>query len=593
MTGLGVGRCWKLVALAATVWLSQACSGVAPGAPPVEYQGELRIEDGKLTSTVSGSPVQLKGMSLYWSQWGAAWWNESTVDQAVDYLGVHVIRAPLAVGSKDEKTGLAVDASGGYLSNPDENLARLRTVVDQAIYRGIYVIIDWHDHAAETHTAQAVAFFEQMAREYGNVPNVIFEIYNEPMTTDWAPVKAYAETVIPAIRNTNGVDNQPTRNVIVVGTPFYSQQVIKAASDPITGWDNIAYALHFYAATHTFPNNGMAPWDLDAALSRGIAIFATEWGVSEASGGGSTNPDNADLWLAWLDANKISWCNWELFDKEEGAAMFLPGTPPRGPWTDAALTDGQPYPEGTQGAFYDWTYPKDGTYVKPKLYPPFSEFWVSPSLYTFNCNGGAGTSVLSNPKSLALETSTDAGDWLSFSGTRGGGISVWAAPCGTMTGTRTGYIKFSHGGREVRIKVVQRGLDGNLALGQPTTSSSQESAGYQAANATDGDTNTRWSSDKSDPQWLQVDLGASYALGKVVLVWEAAYSKHYLIELADDPSGAWTTVYDSGTVASDLGPHTDTLTISSSATGRYVRMSSSARATSYGNSLWELQVFKK
>ena len=135
------------VALAALILLTQACTtGIDPNAKPVDSYGHLQIANGKLTSEKTGSPVQLTGMSLYWSNWGSAWWNESAVDQAVDYLGCKILRAPMAVGQHEN--GVPVDAKGGYLSDPVANKARLKRVVDQAIYRGIYVIIDWHDHAA-------------------------------------------------------------------------------------------------------------------------------------------------------------------------------------------------------------------------------------------------------------------------------------------------------------------------------------------------------------------------------------------------------------------------------------------------------------
>jgi hypothetical protein len=128
------------------------------------------------------------------------------------------------------------------------------------------------------------------------------------------------------------------------------------------------------------------------------------------------------------------------------------------------------------------------------------------------------------------------------------------------------------------------GTGTNLAQGKPTTASSVENAGTPAANATDGNTATRWSSAFSDPQWLRVDLGQSYTLNHVTLIWEAAYARAYQIQTSPD-GATWTTVYS--TTTGDGG--TDDLAVTGS--GRYIRMNGTARATQYGYSLWEFQVF--
>ena len=123
-----------------------------------------------------------------------------------------------------------------------------------------------------------------------------------------------------------------------------------------------------------------------------------------------------------------------------------------------------------------------------------------------------------------------------------------------------------------------------LSQGKTTTASSAENAGTPAADATDGDTGTRWSSAFSDPQWIEVDLGASASVDKVVLNWETASGKAYQIQTSTDNVN-WTPIYTTTT-----GPGgTETLTVSG--TGRYVRMYGTARNTGYGYSLWEFQVY--
>nr|WP_027345381.1 discoidin domain-containing protein [Hamadaea tsunoensis] len=123
-----------------------------------------------------------------------------------------------------------------------------------------------------------------------------------------------------------------------------------------------------------------------------------------------------------------------------------------------------------------------------------------------------------------------------------------------------------------------------LSQGKTATASSTENAGSAAANAVDGNTGTRWSSAFSDPQWLQVDLGQSATISSVVLNWEAAYATAYQIQVSDNGT-SWTNIYSTTTSTGGV----QTLTVTGS--GRYVRMNGTARATGYGYSLWEFQVY--
>jgi hypothetical protein len=123
-----------------------------------------------------------------------------------------------------------------------------------------------------------------------------------------------------------------------------------------------------------------------------------------------------------------------------------------------------------------------------------------------------------------------------------------------------------------------------LSQGHPATASSVENASFPPANAVDGNTGTRWSSAFSDPQWLQVDLGASASITQVVLQWEAAYATAFQVQTSPDGTN-WTTIYSTTTGTGG------TQTLNVTGTGRYVRMYGTARATPYGYSLWEFQVY--
>jgi hypothetical protein len=123
-----------------------------------------------------------------------------------------------------------------------------------------------------------------------------------------------------------------------------------------------------------------------------------------------------------------------------------------------------------------------------------------------------------------------------------------------------------------------------LSQGHPTTASSVENASFPASNATDGNTGTRWSSAFSDPQWLEVDLGSSASINQVVLQWEAAYATAFQIQTSPDGTN-WTSIFSTTTGTGG----TQTLNITGA--GRFVRVLGTARATQFGYSLFEFQVF--
>ncbi|MFE9343566.1 discoidin domain-containing protein [Streptomyces olivaceus] len=156
------------------------------------------------------------------------------------------------------------------------------------------------------------------------------------------------------------------------------------------------------------------------------------------------------------------------------------------------------------------------------------------------------------------------------------------------------YVKATDGKGNVGVetlsaRVVPPAVDGtDVALGKPATASSfQPSYGdcpCPAANAVDGDPDTRWASDWSDPQWIQVDLGTRTAFRHVQLYWEASYARDYTVQTSDDGQN-WQTV----ATVTDGNGGVDTL--DAAGTGRYVRVNGTARGTGYGYSLYEFGVF--
>lgn len=304
------------------LWLAACGTTPTTADTPVATHGQLAVKAGQIIGE-HGRPVSLAGPSLFWSNVG---WN------ADKYYNAEVV----ATVSRDWQAGLVRAAigtgeNGGYQSHPGENIASAERVIEAAIDEGIYVILDWHSHHAENYPDAAVEFFTHFARKYKDTPNIIYEIYNEPLRdADWSSViKPYSEKLIEAIR---AIDPD---NLIIVGTQTWSQDVDKAADDPITGFDNIAYTLHFYAGTHKEELREKARY----AMDKGLALMVTEWGMVNANGDGGIDHQSTQAWLEFMREHNLSHANWSLHDKDEGASMLKPGAPANGGWSDDHLTE--------------------------------------------------------------------------------------------------------------------------------------------------------------------------------------------------------------------------------------------------------------
>ena len=123
--------------------------------------------------------------------------------------------------------------------------------------------------------------------------------------------------------------------MIVVGTPQWSQRVDEAAVDPIVGYQNIMYTLHFYAATH----KTQLREKLLGAVERGLPIFVTEYGICDASGNGALDLKQADQWISLLDCYKISFVAWNLSNKDESSAILRPECSKDSDFTDQDLSE--------------------------------------------------------------------------------------------------------------------------------------------------------------------------------------------------------------------------------------------------------------
>jgi endoglucanase len=295
------------------VTLLACVAAVNAAVPVVTTQGNKVLFGGKVGSVA--------GNSMFWSNngWGGdRYYNAGAISWLRSDWKSNLVRA--AMGIQDD---------GGYIEDPAGNKAKVIAVVNAAIANDMYVLIDWHSHHAEQHPNEAIAFFKEMAQIYKNTPNVIFEIYNEPWDdVQWtSTIKPYAVNVINAIRSTGA------NNLIIVGTRAWSQRVDEAANDPIIGFSNIAYTLHFYVGMHGQDLRDKAQY----ALNKGIPLVITEWGVW-GSCIGCVDYSEANAWKNFMLSNHLSSAVWGLTDKYEESSLITTGASTSGGWTSNQLT---------------------------------------------------------------------------------------------------------------------------------------------------------------------------------------------------------------------------------------------------------------
>lgn len=284
---------------------------------PFGQHGALHVENGKLTDA-DGNIVQLYGMSTHGIAWFPQYINYDSFRTLRDDWNTNCIRLAMYTAEY-----------GGYCAGGDkEQLKQLvRDGVSYATELGMYVIVDWHilsDCDPNQNKDEAIAFFREMSEAFADNDNVLYEICNEPNSgTSWDSIKSYAEEVIPVIRE------QKPDAVILVGTPTWSQEIDKAAASPLT-FDNIMYTLHFYAGTHKDDLRNR----LETCAQNNLPVFVSEFGMCDASGNGANDFDSTTKWLDLLNKYQISFCCWNLANKDESSSVFKAASTALFDWTD-------------------------------------------------------------------------------------------------------------------------------------------------------------------------------------------------------------------------------------------------------------------
>lgn len=282
----------------------------------VKRHGQLSVQGTQLVDK-NNTPIVLRGMCLGWHSMWPRFYNEKAVNWLKKDFNCNIIRAAMGI-ELGEKS---------YIKDAQFSKDKIETVVKAAIKSDIYVIIDWHSHNVNLNEAKV--FFAEISKKYAKYPNIIYEVFNEPDNESWMEVKTYAEEIIKVIR-----ENDPN-NVILVGCPHWDQDIDLPAADPIKGYNNIMYTMHFYAATH-----GKELRDrTDAAIKSGLPVFVSESAGMEASGDGPLNIQAWQEYIDWMEARKLSWITWSVSDKDETCSILQKSAKSEGNWKEKDLKE--------------------------------------------------------------------------------------------------------------------------------------------------------------------------------------------------------------------------------------------------------------
>lgn len=282
----------------------------------VKKHGQLKVLGTQLVDQ-NNEPIMLRGMSYGWHSLWPRFYNKESVKWLKNDFKCNVVRAAMGIELGDSS----------YIKQPEFSKKKIKAIIDGAIKNDIYVIVDWHSH--NINLKEAKLFFDEISKEYAGIPNVIYEIFNEPDDETWEEVKAYSEEIIKVIRKND------KKNIILVGCPRWDQDIHLPAANPIKEFDNLMYTVHFYAATHE-------KWlrdRTDEAIKSGLAIFVSESAGMEATGDGPLNVKAWKEYIDWMEERKISWITWSVSDKDETCSILNKSASSKGNWKDEDLKE--------------------------------------------------------------------------------------------------------------------------------------------------------------------------------------------------------------------------------------------------------------
>lgn len=283
---------------------------------PIQKWGQLKVSGSNIVNS-KGKKVQLKGISTH----GIAWFPQ--------YVNKSCFRSFRKMGANTIRLALYSDPGAGFSTSL---YSKVEEGISYATQLGMYVILDWHilsDGNPKTHQKQALSFFTRFAKKYRKQKNIIYEICNEPNgdVTWQRDIKPYANKVIHRIRKYD------KKNIIIVGTPTWSQDVDIVAQSPLKQ-KNLVYALHFYAATHMDWNREK----LLKAYNAGLPVLVSEFNICDASGNGGLDKKSGRKWMNLINKYKMGYVAWNISNKNESSAFIKPGCKKTGGFSKKDLT---------------------------------------------------------------------------------------------------------------------------------------------------------------------------------------------------------------------------------------------------------------
>lgn len=289
---------------------------------PFEKHGRLSVKGTRLLDS-HGEEFRLYGMSTHGLAWFPDYVNREAFSTLCNEWNTNCIRL-----------ALYTHEYGGYCTNGDKEALKaiLRKGVEYATEAGMYAIIDWHvlmEKSPMVYKEYAAEFFAEMSELYKNHDNVLYEICNEPDdSVEWWEVKSYAEEIIPIIRR-----NAPNA-VIIVGTTSWCQDADKVLEAPLE-FDNVLYAVHFYADTHRDYIRDKAA----KAAEGGLPLFVSEFSITDFTGDANINTEQGKLWMGLIDKYHLSYLCWSLNASKQACCVIKQDCKKLSGWTRDDLSE--------------------------------------------------------------------------------------------------------------------------------------------------------------------------------------------------------------------------------------------------------------
>ncbi|MCU0431639.1 MAG: Ig-like domain-containing protein [Cytophagaceae bacterium] len=389
---------------------------------------------------------------------------------------------------------------------------------------------------------------------------------------------------ITAVRT---VRNAGIRTTLVVDAPAYGQdnrgQAMLWYARDVQAADperNCLFSVHMYCEWSVTGNSSVTSL-LPAIRNSGIPIIVGEFGFQHSESGGTCDINETQI-INTANANGIGWLAWS-WKGNGGGVEYLDLS---FDWAGNNLTSwGNTVVNGAGGTKTATVASVfNGTFNAPPVVsitaPSANASFAAPATISITANASDADGTISQVRffngTTLIGTDNTAPYQISWAGVAAGTYSITA-------------IATDNGGANTTSSAVSISVftpvPPNLATNKPVTVSSTEAGANVASRAVDGMYSTRWSSVYADPQWLYVDLGASYDLTRVKITWEVALGRDYLIQTSNNTT-SWSTIKTITGNTALVNDHTDI-----TGSGRYLRMYGSARGTTFGYSIFELEVY--